>query len=100
DILTGGRMSQQAVQKGQISHPPNPGVPRRALSAGKAAAPRLTLVSRFTVPGNDARTMLEDFFNSLLVSAGGRVARSVALSGWGCRRRRRGLGGGLGRRLL
>ena len=53
------------------------------------ASPQLTLISRFT------GTMLADFFNSLLVSAGGRVAWSVALSGWGYRRNRRGFGGGL-----
>jgi len=38
------------------------------LVPSKAAAPRLTLVSRFTVLGNDARTPLADFINSLLVN--------------------------------
>ena len=36
-----------------------------------------------------------DCFSVLLVSAGGSVARSMALSGWGCRRRGRGFGGRL-----
>ncbi len=39
--------------------------------------------------------MLADFFNSLLMSAGGRVTRSMALSGWGCRGYGWGFGGGL-----
>jgi hypothetical protein len=62
----------QDAQRGQPSHPPDPGAPRRALSAGKSAAPRLTLVSRFTVPGSEARTPLADFFSILLNVADGR----------------------------
>ena len=58
--------SPQDAQKGQTSHPPNPGgyatrpalsLPRQPLdpgtrrSAGKAAAPKLTFVSRLTFHG-------------------------------------------------
>ena len=47
----------------------SPAQPRRAKtrrSAGKAATPQLTLVSRFTLLWNDARTPLADFFSILL----------------------------------
>jgi hypothetical protein len=36
------------------------------LVPSKPAAPQLTLVSRFTVPGSEARTPLADFFSILL----------------------------------
>ena len=47
----------------------SPAQPRRAKtrhSAGKAATPQLTLVSRFTRLWNEARTKLADFFSILL----------------------------------
>jgi hypothetical protein len=63
--------SLQDAQKGQTSHPPNPGAPRRALSHARprsAADPRFTFhASRFTVPGSEARTKLADFFSFLLL---------------------------------
>ena len=52
----------QDAQKGHGSHPPSPGVPRRAVPAVKAAASeeaRRTL--RYVEPLSDARTMLTDF---------------------------------------
>ena len=80
-----GQNSQQDAQKGQTSHPPNPGgyftrPPRvfqdslfaqgRAFPQAKPqllADPRFTFhASRFTVPGSDARTKLADFFSILL----------------------------------
>jgi len=56
-----------------LTRPPRRAKTRR--SAGKAATPWLTLVSRFTfhasrftIPGSDARTPLADFINSLLAN--------------------------------
>ena len=63
----------------------SPAQPRRAethRSAGKAAAPQLTLVSRFTLLWNDARTPLADFFSSLLVQPSG---DGVGLKAASCR---------------
>jgi hypothetical protein len=60
----------QHAQKGQTSHPPNPGALRRALSKQRrnsAADPRFMFrASRFTVPESHARTLLADFFSILL----------------------------------
>ena len=64
-----GETLPQDAQKGQNSHPPNPGAPRRALSQSRPqllADPRFTFhASRFTVPVSDARTKLADFFSIL-----------------------------------
>jgi hypothetical protein len=56
----------------RLLHPPALSLPRQPLRSGtrlvpsNAATPRLTLVSRFTVPGSEARTPLDDFFIILL----------------------------------
>ena len=47
-----------------LTHPTPARKSRR--SAGKVAAPRRTLVSRFTVAGSVAKTKLADFFSILL----------------------------------
>ena len=47
------------------------------LVPGKAAAPRLTLVSRFTVPESDARTMLAYFFSILLALFDGHIGPAM-----------------------
>jgi len=47
----------------------SPAQPWRAetrLVPSKPTTPQLTLVSRFTVPGSEARTPLADFFSILL----------------------------------
>ena len=62
---TTGEHSSRMLKKAAFS----PAQPRRAKtrrSAGKAAVPQLTLVSRFTLLWNDARTPLADFFSILL----------------------------------
>ena len=51
----------QAAQKGQTSHPPNPGAPRRALSPARPQAYPLGYVEDLF----KARTKLEDFFSIL-----------------------------------
>jgi len=62
--------SAQDAQKGQTSHPPNPGALRRALSQARPqllADPRFTFhASRFTVPVREVRTPLADVFSILL----------------------------------
>ena len=79
--------SQQDAQKGQTSHPPNPGgispsrpefantdsspqdAPYPMQGRNSAADHRFTFhASRFTVPGSDARTKLAVFFSILLIS--------------------------------
>ena len=56
----------QDAQKGQISQPAQPWRAETRLVPSKAAAPQLTLVSRFTLLWNEARTRLADFFSILL----------------------------------
>jgi len=57
----------QAVQKGQISHPPNPGAPGRAVPRARPQqAMRRRVLSVVREPLSAARTMLADFVNSLL----------------------------------
>jgi len=59
----------------RLFHPPALSLPRQTLRPGtrriprKAAAPRLTLVSRFSVLGSEARTKLADLFSILLGSS-------------------------------
>ena len=59
----------QDANKGQTSHLPNPGAPRRALPRARPqllADPRFTFhASRFTVPWSEARTPLAAFFSIL-----------------------------------
>src|SRR3979411_106239 len=99
---------RQDAQKGQTSHPPNPGAPRRAVPQARPQrakrrggtnrtscgpfAPRMDLGERISPsstsdlrnalfsdePLNDARTMLSHFFSILLVVGLG-VARKLAL---------------------
>jgi len=57
----------QAVQKGQISHLPNPGAPGRAVPRARPQqAMRQRVLSGVREPLSAARTMLADFVNSLL----------------------------------
>ena len=60
----------QDAQKGQTSHPPNLGAPKRVLSQIRrtfAVDPCVTFhASRFLAPGSEARTKLADFFITLL----------------------------------
>ena len=67
----GPRMAQQENAPAGCSKRPDfsPAQPWRAetrLVPGKAAAPRLTLVSRFTAAGSGARTKLAGFFSILI----------------------------------
>jgi hypothetical protein len=56
----------QDAQKGQTSHPPNPGAPRRALSHARPQRVKTRGVpSRYVEDLNDARTPLADFFSIL-----------------------------------
>ncbi len=70
------------AQPWRVLHPPSMNLPRQPLHPGtrlvpsKAAAPQLTLVSRFTfhasrftAAGSEARTKLADFFSILLLNA-------------------------------
>jgi len=71
EIQWSARLGQQEntaqdAQKGQTSHPPNPGAPRRALSHARpqrAKWRRRTL--RYVEPLSEARTPLADFFSIL-----------------------------------
>src|SRR5713101_4754733 len=82
-----GQNSQQDAQKGQTSHPPDPGgispahpesantdsspqdAPYPVQDRNSAADHRFTFhASRFPVPGSDARTKLAVFFSILLIS--------------------------------
>ena len=89
------KYSRRLLKKATFS-PAQPLCAKTRLVPGTAAASEGQAYPLGYVEGlNDARTPLADFFNSLLVSAGGRVAWSVALSGWGCRRSGWSFGGGL-----
>ena len=62
-----GEYSQQDAQKGQTSHPPNPGAPRRALpQARPQRAKRRRRTLRYVEVLSEARTPLAAFFSILL----------------------------------
>ena len=76
------------AQPWRLLHPPALSLPRQPLRPGtrlvpgKAAAPWLTLVSRFTVPESEVRTMLADFFSILLDQRLLRLHGWLERSGW------------------
>src|SRR6266850_4600276 len=57
---------RQDAQKGQTSHTPNPGAPRRALSQARPQrAKRRRRTLRYVELLSEARTLLADFFSFL-----------------------------------
>jgi hypothetical protein len=60
----------QDAQKVQISHPPNPGAPRRAFSQARPQRAKRRVIHFGTLSSlRDARTPLADFFSILLVES-------------------------------
>ena len=76
---TAGEYSPGCSKRSDFS-PAQPWRAETRLVPSKAATPKLTLVSRFTVLGNDARTKLADFFSILLGQLLGTVKADAKLS--------------------
>jgi len=66
----------QDAQKGQTSHPPNPGAPRRAVPQARPQRVKDRAYLLGYVEGlNEARAKMEDFFSILRESEEGRTQK-------------------------